>query len=295
MTIDKYGRKWFKGNLHTHTTRSDGGKSPEESAAIYRAAGYDFMSFTDHWIYGEGGYTDDGMLILSGCEYHLGTRPTPEDGIYHIIANGTANEPEIDRISAGVQDIIDGIAKVGGFIALAHPAWSLNRPECFDRFTGIDAIEIFNSVSDLPRNCRPYSGAFADTIAAAGHFPLLIAVDDTHFYNRDACRSYIMVNAEELTRESILEALRSGRFYSTQGPEIFVTKREEDGCIVIETSDVSTIIVYSDSVWVNERIWERGDKPLTGAIYKPVKSDSFVRVEAVDSEGRTAWSNFIRL
>jgi len=34
---------WYKGNLHTHTTQSDGGLAPEEAADLYRKAGYDFL------------------------------------------------------------------------------------------------------------------------------------------------------------------------------------------------------------------------------------------------------------
>ena len=49
MYLDHQGRSWFRGNLHTHTTVSDGRKTPDETAAIYRAAGYDFLALTDHW------------------------------------------------------------------------------------------------------------------------------------------------------------------------------------------------------------------------------------------------------
>ena len=39
---------WYKGNLHTHTTQSDGAVSPEEMMACYRKAGYDFLALSDH-------------------------------------------------------------------------------------------------------------------------------------------------------------------------------------------------------------------------------------------------------
>ena len=50
MIIDIEGNKRYKINLHTHTTISDGRKTPEQVAEIYRAAGYDMIAFTDHWI-----------------------------------------------------------------------------------------------------------------------------------------------------------------------------------------------------------------------------------------------------
>ena len=39
---------WYKGNLHMHTTRSDGKVTPEEAKKIYYQAGYDFIALTDH-------------------------------------------------------------------------------------------------------------------------------------------------------------------------------------------------------------------------------------------------------
>ena len=35
MYVDKTGNKWFKGILHTHTTLSDGAKSPDLTEGRY--------------------------------------------------------------------------------------------------------------------------------------------------------------------------------------------------------------------------------------------------------------------
>jgi hypothetical protein len=39
---------YLKGNLHTHTSFSDGALSPGEMAEIYADLGYDFVAITDH-------------------------------------------------------------------------------------------------------------------------------------------------------------------------------------------------------------------------------------------------------
>src|SRR5947208_14815470 len=39
---------WLRGNLHAHTTYSDGVKTPKELLAEYEALGYDFLAITDH-------------------------------------------------------------------------------------------------------------------------------------------------------------------------------------------------------------------------------------------------------
>ena len=43
---------WLRGNLHAHTTWSDGVKDANQLIAAYEALGYDFLAITDHenWI-----------------------------------------------------------------------------------------------------------------------------------------------------------------------------------------------------------------------------------------------------
>ena len=43
------GRKWFKGNTHTHTVNSDGDSTPDEVVRWYRETkSYQFLVLTDH-------------------------------------------------------------------------------------------------------------------------------------------------------------------------------------------------------------------------------------------------------
>ena len=42
--------QWFKGNLHIHSTASDGGAGFAELADMYAREGYDFLCRTDHWV-----------------------------------------------------------------------------------------------------------------------------------------------------------------------------------------------------------------------------------------------------
>ena len=53
---------WYKGNLHCHTTNSDGVVSPEQAVAFYKARGYHFMAFTDHHIFTDLKYLDENYL-----------------------------------------------------------------------------------------------------------------------------------------------------------------------------------------------------------------------------------------
>jgi len=56
---------WFRGNLHTHTTRSDGSRPPEQVIADYEARGYDFLVISDHDVLVElDGYQKDTSMTL---------------------------------------------------------------------------------------------------------------------------------------------------------------------------------------------------------------------------------------
>jgi histidinol phosphatase-like PHP family hydrolase len=48
LPFDQPGRFW-RGNLHTHSNRSDGVLPPDQVARLYQEADYDFVAITDHF------------------------------------------------------------------------------------------------------------------------------------------------------------------------------------------------------------------------------------------------------
>lgn len=291
MITDKLGRNWYKGNLHMHTTASDGDYTPNDAAELYRSRGYDFIAITDHWTY-QNGYSDNGFTVLSGDEYNVGA--DVREGIFHILGIGSKEKPRLKHETATAQSIIDEIKAMDGIAILAHPAWSLNTHEQITSLSHLDGIEIYNSISRYPKNCeRAYAGNIVDMLAANGLDLPLFATDDTHFYSEgyEKCVSYIMVNAESNSREKLIEAIRAGRFYATQGPELYTEMR--NGILHIECSPVESISVCSDCVWSPLRnIMEHN---LTSFEYTPAPRDSYLRVEVHDADGKAAWSQIIRL
>jgi len=61
---------WYKGNLHSHTTNSDGAWTPDEAVEHYKANGYAFLCLSDHNLYTDYRYkyNSDLFLILPGTE-----------------------------------------------------------------------------------------------------------------------------------------------------------------------------------------------------------------------------------
>ena len=290
MFQDMFGNPRLKVGLHIHTTISDGRQSPEEAARIYKAAGFDAIAFTDHWKYGAAQQLE-GLTILSGCEYNLGGKDTAVD-VMHIVGVGMTEDPQVDRRTATRQETIDAIKGKGGIAILAHPAWSLNTPAHALALKGFDATEIYNTVSNVNQSSRPYSGYFVDLLANEGVAYPLLAADDVHYYaGEDETKSYIMVKTAENTREAILDAVRNGDFYATQGPELHV--RREGEKVIVDCSPCMKIDVLSNSSWCPDKI-TRGIG-LIHAEYKLKDWDKWVRVEVLDETGNYAWSNVIML
>lgn len=268
-----------------HTTLSDGKKSPVEAAQIYRDAGYDAIAITDHWSFGEAGEFED-MTILSGAEYNIFDSNT-RDGLFHIVGVGMQNDPEL-RADSDAQTAIDAIRKAGGLAILAHPAWSLNTPAQILPLKNVDVTEIYNSVSGVHMSRRPDSGLIVDMLGAQGRFYPLIADDDTHYYDGEECMSWIMVQAFDRTRSSLLRAIRNGNFYATQGPEVHLLREGDE--FVVRCSPCREIVFLSDWVWSPRCFTGEG---LTEARYTPREEETFIRAEVTDASGRRAWTNCV--
>lgn len=302
MTVftDMTGKKRLKLGLHTHTTISDGHKTPEEAAAIYKEAGYDAIALTDHWIYGAGGEIG-GLSILSGCEYNVTgvDEWTGVNEIYHIVGVGMTRDPLVPtdyqseqdgRVRDRVRHVVRLIREAGGLAILAHPAWSLNTPEQILNCGDFDATEIYNSVSDWGMSDRPYSGIIVDQIASYGMLLPLLATDDTHYYDGDQCRGAVMVEADAVEELGPVEALRQGRFYATQSPEVHL-ERVSATQVKLTCSPAVKIAFLSNSVWSAGRM-VRGEN-LTEAVYEIQRHETYVRAEVTDACGRVGYSNII--
>ena len=120
------------------------------------------------------------------------------------------------------------------------------------------------------------------------------AVDDTHQHFNDhrpidICGSWIMAKLPELTEEAVMDAVKSGRFYSSNGPAIQdITVGEEK--ISVSTSEVKAINFVANASR-GESFTAMGDGLITEAEYKIRGSEKYVRVECFDKDGLTAWSN----
>lgn len=289
------GKTRVKLGLHTHTTLSDGRATPEEAAQIYLNEGYDAIAITDHWHYGEE-CEIEGLKILSGCEYNIGGH----DGahVVHVIGVGMTSDPQIPEDWKNMQktafskaaEVIKRIKLYNGLAIVGHPAWSLNTPEQLISLGDFDGTEIYNSVSECGMSDRAYSDVIIDQLATAGRLTNILAVDDTHYYDGDQCRGWIMVESTDMDTDRLVRNIRAGRFYATQGPEVHIERIAPDK-VKIVCSPVSKVVFQSNTTWAAGRIVR--EDGLVEAEYVKAPDDRFVRAEVTDENGLKAWTNYV--
>lgn len=295
LPFDKPGRFW-KGNLHTHTSKSDGGLDVDEVITAYRRQGYDFLAITDHYMERFGypiiateRFRDSEFTTLIGAELHAPALAHGEP--WHLLAVGLPLDfprPEPDDDGA---TIARRAAQTGAYVAIAHPSWySLTLSDAMS-IDVAHAVEVYNHTAHH-HNDRGDSWGIADQLLMAGRKVHAIATDDAHFTTRpDYFGGWVHVRSESLDPDSLLAALKEGHFYASQGPAIHGVHIAADE-ILIETSPVRTVFLTGPGSRCRH---QRGDRLTSVSFPRQPFSGSYCRVTAVDDWGRRAWTNPIWL
>ena len=153
LESDLFARRPFKGDLHLHSSYSDGKESPAYVAGACRRIGLDFMAVTDHRKYPPSLEAIEAfrnvpidLAIYPGEEVH------PPDNPVHVVnfggrysindlwagAKEESHKAEVRAIEAGLPDLPAGvnrrqyasclwifneIRKAGGLGVFCHPYW----------------------------------------------------------------------------------------------------------------------------------------------------------------------------
>lgn len=228
---------WLKGNLHAHTTNSDGVRSPQETIRTYKELGYDFLMLSDHDAVTNPNELDTlGLTLIPGSEITA-------DGPHMLHVNSYQKvAPDPDR-----QAVLDIIQANGGFAILSHPNWEEHFNHCpqplLEQWNGYAGIEIYNGVVRfLPGN--PNATDRWDRLLAAGRRLWGYAHDDCHWEVNYGI-AWNVVQTPSRSREDIVHALRNGRFYASTGVVIRSIRKNKNE-ITLETENAQRIAVIAD-------------------------------------------------
>ncbi|MEG0019485.1 MAG: PHP domain-containing protein [Oscillospiraceae bacterium] len=314
------GGKFYKGNLHSHTTVSDGMLTPEQSIVLFKEHGYDFLSLSDHDIYTD--YRNildtEDFITLPSIEYSavlyedfgtkkrlkihhlhgiLGTQEMQKNAVKPIFGHMEKVPPLLFYKEwtgpVAAQQMADMLTEHGMILTYNHPIWSRVEEKEFTETKGLSMLEIFN-YNTVNESNTGYDVTYWDRMLRQGKHINGFASDDNHNEGMfdDACGGWICVKAPTLTHEDIVSNILSGNYYSSSGPEIF-DFGVKDGMAWVECSPCNRINFVSGNI-INDGTTVLGEKfedSLKGACNTLKGHETYVRIECTDKYGRTAWTN----
>lgn len=326
--FDSPGR-WLRGNLHCHTTESDGRLPPNEVVDYYSSCGYDFIALTDHEVITR---TESRRLkLIHGTEIVAGQGILGDS--YHVVALNVEDNDALQRRKLeSLDSLLDYIAGVKGLAFIAHPYWSRLTTQDLSEVDNTLGIEVYNTGCDV-LVAKGFSTVHWDNLLSQGKRPCGFAVDDAHWYPIDSAGGWMWVKVKEESVEGILASIREGRFYSTMGPSI-ESFAYSNGTADARFSPVKRVDVismggvgFSASTAIYERVknarngmirvstdrnaegveqariefgnrvahLELRNESITHLHLEGVPFQKYLRLEVTDSEGKKAWSNPVLL
>jgi hypothetical protein len=218
---------WMRGDLHAHTTESDGSLALPAAVAIARERGLDFLAFAEH-------NTSSGWRhypALTGPDLVLIRAEEMTTGLGHGVALGLREwlDWRVGRIDGHgartVNDVLRDVREQGGIFYPAHPF----IPNFDWRFTDtdwslVDALEVWSN--------PPYAGSPGATMRAFGLWDALLREgyrilglggSDAHRLEnpwQSVGIPFTYVHTTERSEAAIVEAIRRGRVYVTLGAEM---------------------------------------------------------------------------
>lgn len=224
---------FLKGNIHAHTSKSDGNVRPEIALKWFKKHGYSFAVITDHdKLTQERSLDDRSFVTLNGVEI-TGIAAGKKPVHVNAICGSTALQGIQDAsrpISEVLQAEIELSRKDGAITLVNHPnyEWAIGASDLLAT-DGFELLEIASGsplVHDGGDSSHPSQEELWDTYMTKKHRIYGAAADDSHNYSTfneresNPGRAWINVWAPELSAEAICKAIREGHFYSSRGTKI---------------------------------------------------------------------------
>ncbi len=228
--------RWYKGNLHTHTSPDSPCASiPRETMVdLYEKAGYDFLAISDH-MHVARRFPESSLILFPAIEWNSSRgEHTGVVSLHRAILQGAIRERNHGRL-------LRALGRSEAFVVLHHPNWGSVPHYPFEdlgKKWPFDALEIYNAVIERLEGEALATGKW-DFLLSQGRRVLGVAGDDSHLA-RDIGQAWIAVRAPARTKPALFRAIRQGNFYCSSGV-VFQDIRREGDRIVLETNNAEEI------------------------------------------------------
>ena len=293
---------WYKGNLHSHTTESDGDESPEKVVEWFADHGYDWLVLSDHNLLTTlpedvGAPQSDKPLMISGEE--LTVRLEGQEKALYVNSAGISRAVEpINAVEVlpTIQANVDAILDAGGIAILSAPYYRPGfDPRTLKEVEGARLMDIFNAHPAIGEG-DPGKSNFEDLwdeILSSGKTVFGTATDDCHNYREFGAdksnpgRAWVVVRAPELSEDAIMESLASGDFYASTGVILNDLKTSEES--VSLQIEQNTIQSYKTTFTGRDGA-VLAEEPGLEVSYRLRGDEGYVRATVASSWGAKAWT-----
>ena len=215
---------FYKANLHSHSTLSDGSFTVAGMKEEYKKRGYSILATSDHdALHSNYSLSEPDFLILTAYEISIRSddtltphslrkivdlnlfAKTPDnltqcgyhpDTVEWLVRRGKLSREDVDSIKyagelrdlhyypANINKIIRTASENGFLVSINHPEWDNINYSDYGMFEGAFAVEVYNHGSYVSDGLHDSEAVFED-ILKSGRKIFALATDDNHNHQPD--------------------------------------------------------------------------------------------------------------
>lgn len=323
--------QFYKANLHSHTSVSDGHMTPEEAKEAYKAKGYSIIAYTDHnVILPCQELSDENFLALEGVEIDVSDYTTVHSVAKHqrnvsvhinMIAMrpglphpcwhddespeyGTVPQymdkmnikdiPQIKRQYANISGMMKHARDLGYFVVYNHPSWNLENYPRYMRHEHMHAVEVLNGGSIMAGTMDNDIAVYDDMLRGEKRI-FCVGGDDNHNGKDGKFSPHDSFRAWTVVKAARLD-------YESVGDallrgDFYASEGPEITELYLDGDILHIECSDADNICLNtgERVYSRvlcvEGETLTKADFKIHPASDYFRVTVTDKRGKKAFTN----
>lgn len=296
-----------KGNLHTHSSVSDGDVPPADVFKWYRDHGYNFVALTDHntrvepKVYAHLERPD--FAILAGEEITM-SGAGRQVHVNALCIDKPISGGAYDTARHALDHAVSEIEKEGGVALINHPNFDLGLTgEDITGTRGAALLEVWSGhpyVWTLGTDGRPSHEAMWEQALSHGVDLAPAGVDDAHHFlphvtGKKAARpgrAWIQVFGDSSNRAVICDRLRTGDLYASNGAEIRRLIVDDDTMRVWPDAPLAKVeFLGQDGIVLSTKQPTAGEE----ASYTLSGDEAYVRARITAKDGKLAFTPAYRV